>query len=253
MIVFPAIDLKDGLCVRLMQGDPEKVTVYGRDPASVARRWEEEGARWLHVVDLDGAFEKTPRNREAVASIVRSVAIPVQVGGGIRRIETVEEYLLSGVQRVILGTAALRNPELLEEACSLYPRRIALGIDAREGRVAVEGWKETTAEDAVSFVLQFAGLELGAVIYTDIHRDGMQSGVNVEGTRRLLEAIPLPVIASGGVASLADIEALLPLVPLGLLGVITGRAIYNGTLKLREALEFIRSSGRSHGCNQEGK
>lgn len=239
MIVFPAIDLKDGLCVRLMQGDPEKVTVYGLDPASVARRWEEEGAPWLHVVDLDGAFEKTPRNREAIAAIVRSVSIPVQVGGGIRRIETIEEYLFSGVRRVILGTAALRNPELLKEACHLYPGRIALGIDARQGRVAVEGWKETTTEDAVSFVRKFSGLELGAVIYTDIHRDGMQTGVNVDATRRLLEAIPLPVIASGGVASLADIEALLPLVPLGLIGVITGRAIYDGTLKLREALELI--------------
>lgn len=244
MIIFPAIDLKDGLCVRLMQGDPEKVTVYGREPESVARRWEEEGAQWLHVVDLDGAFEKTPKNREAIASIVRSVSIPVQVGGGIRRIETVEEYLFSGVRRVILGTAALRTPELLEESCHLYPRRIALGIDARDGRVAVEGWKETSTEDAVSFVRKFAGLELGAVIYTDIHRDGMQSGVNVEATRRLLEAVSLPVIASGGVASLEDIEALLPLVPLGLAGVITGRAIYSGTLDLREALEFVRNRDR---------
>ena len=239
MIIFPAIDIKDGLCVRLMQGDPERVTVYGSDPVAVARRWQEEGARWLHVVDLDGAFSQTPKNRDVIASMVNAVTIPVQVGGGIRRSATIEDYLGLGVERVILGTAALREPQLLEEACRRFPRRVALGIDARDGQVAIEGWKETTGTDAVSLVRSFSHLELAAVIYTDIHRDGMQSGVNVQATRILLEATDFPVIASGGVATLEDVEALLPLIPLGLLGVITGRAIYNGTLVLSEALALV--------------
>lgn len=240
MIIFPAIDLKDGLCVRLMQGDPERATVYGKDPVAVARRWEQEGAQWLHVVDLDGAFSQAPKNRGVIASIVKAVSIPVQVGGGIRLLNTVEDYLSLGVERVILGTAALRNPEMMEEACRRYPYRIALGVDARNGQVAIEGWKETTDTDVVALVKRFAHLELGPVIYTDIHRDGMQSGVNIDATRRLLESVPLPVIASGGVATLHDIEALLPLVPLGLAGVITGKAIYQGDLNLREALDCVR-------------
>ncbi len=239
MIIFPAIDIKNGLCVRLMQGDPERVTVYGRDPVAVARRWEEAGAQWLHVVDLDGAFSQAPINHEVIARMVKAVSIPVQVGGGIRRQATIEDYLTSGVERVILGTAALREPRVLEEACRSFPRRIALGIDARDGQVAIEGWTETTGTDAVSLVRSLSHLELAAVIYTDIHRDGMQSGVNVQATHTLLEATELPVIASGGVATLEDIEALLPLIPLGLLGVITGRAIYNGTLVLREALALV--------------
>ncbi len=251
MIIFPAIDIKDGLCVRLMQGDPERVTVYGREPVAVAQRWEQEGAQWLHVVDLDGAFSQAPRNREVIASIVDGVSVPVQVGGGIRRVATVEDYLSIGVERVILGTVALREPQLLGEACSRFPGRVALGIDARNGLVAIEGWKETTGMDAVSLIRRFSDLELAAVIYTDIHRDGMQSGVNVEATRSLLEATDFPVIASGGVATLSDIEALLPLVPYGLVGVITGRAIYDGTLVLRDALKLVHEhfSGRSDSTN----
>lgn len=240
MIIFPAIDLKDGLCVRLMQGDPERVTVFGKDPAAMAQHWESEGAQWLHVVDLDGAFARTPKNRDAIIAIADAVSIPVQVGGGIRNLDVMEDYLGAGVERVILGTVALREPQLLEEACRLFPRRVALGIDAREGKVAIEGWKETTGCEVISLVRSFAHLELAAVIYTDIHRDGMQSGVNVQATRGLLEATHFPVIASGGVATLEDIEALLPLIPLGLLGVITGRAIYNGTLALPEALGLVR-------------
>jgi phosphoribosylformimino-5-aminoimidazole carboxamide ribotide isomerase len=240
MIIFPAIDLKDGQCVRLMQGDPERMTVFGKDPAAMARRWEQEGAQWLHVVDLDGAFSREPRNKDAVLAIVNSVSIPVQVGGGIRSLATIQEYLQFGVGRVILGTAALRDPQLLAEACAIHPYKVALGIDAREGKVAIEGWKQTSTTDATSLVRQFAGIELGAIIYTDIQRDGMQTGVNVESTRSLLESTPIPVIASGGVASLADIEALLPLVPMGLMGVITGKAIYTGTLQLREALLRVR-------------
>lgn len=241
MIIYPAIDLKDGQCVRLMQGDMARATVYGTDPVAVARHWEAQGARWLHVVDLDGAFAKTPRNREVIAAIVKAVSVPVQVGGGIRSMETVQRYVDLGVERLVLGTWALREPEVVKKACDRFPERIALGIDARDGFVAVEGWTETTRQEAVAFARRFEGLGLSAVIYTDIRRDGMQSGVNVEATRRLCAAVSTPVIASGGVASWDDIEALLPLVPLGLDGVITGRALYTGTLNLKEALQRLES------------
>lgn len=239
MIIFPAIDLKDGQCVRLMQGDPDRATVYGNDPAAVARRWRDEGAEWLHVVDLDGAFAKEPKNRRAVADILEAVDIPVQLGGGIRNVETVRAYLELGVRRVILGTVALVQPEILEEACALYPGRVLLGIDARDGKVAIEGWKETSDTTAVALVQRLAAHALGGVVYTDIRRDGMQTGVNVEATLQMMQASPLPVIASGGVASLADVEALLPLAKAGLEGVITGRALYTGALDLREALQVV--------------
>lgn len=241
MIIYPAIDLKDGQCVRLMQGDPERATVYGSDPGGMARRWQEEGAQWLHVVDLDGAFSSSPKNRLSIQSIIESVTIPVQVGGGIRSLETVDGYMELGLSRVILGTAALKHPEMLREAAGRYPGRIALGVDARGGKVAVEGWKETSRQDAVSLVRQFEGLPLAAVIYTDIHRDGMQTGVNVEATRQLLAETSLPIIASGGVSTLSDIQALFPLIEMGLEGVITGRALYNGTLELKDALDLVRA------------
>lgn len=246
MIIFPAIDIKDGLCVRLMQGDPGRATVYGKDPAAVARQWESHGAEWLHVVDLDGAFSKQPVNGAAIREIAESVSIPVQVGGGIRTIENAKDYLSAGIARVILGTAALRDPEMVAEACGLYPGRIALGLDARDGLVAVEGWKEATRTDAVSLVRRFEHLALAAVIYTDIRRDGMQTGVNIEATRKLVEATRVPVIASGGVSTLSDVVNLLPLVQLGLLGVITGRAIYEGTLNLREAIARARQAPDSN-------
>jgi len=242
MIIFPAIDLKNGVCVRLMQGDPERATIYGKDPVAVARHWESKGAEWLHVVDLDGAFTKRPVNGGIIRSIAESLSIPVQVGGGLRTLENIESYISAGIARVILGTAALRDPGMLEEACGRYPGRIALGLDARNGMVAVEGWKEATGTDAVEFVRRFENQPLAAVIYTDIHRDGMQSGVNIEATRRLIESTKIPVIASGGVSTMEDVERLLPLVPLGLLGVITGRAIYEGTLDLGEAIRRARGA-----------
>ncbi len=233
--------------MRLMQGDPERATVYGKDPVAMARHWEEEGAEWLHLVDLDGAFTKQPVNDAIVLQIARSLSIPVEVGGGIRNLESIDRYLSGGVARVIIGTAALRRPEMLEEACGLYPGRIALGLDARDGLVAVEGWKESTRTNAVDLVMRFKGLELAAVIYTDIHRDGMQTGVNIEATRRLMELTGMPVIASGGVSSLRDIEALLDLGPPGLLGVITGRAVYEGTLDLKQAIACARKTPDADG------
>ncbi|MBC7360062.1 MAG: 1-(5-phosphoribosyl)-5-[(5-phosphoribosylamino)methylideneamino]imidazole-4-carboxamide isomerase [Desulfacinum sp.] len=244
MILFPAIDLKEGRCVRLMQGHMDKATVYGTDPVEVALRWEAAGAQWLHVVDLDGAFAKTPKNRDVVARIVQAVKIPVQLGGGIRSEETAAAYLDLGVRRVILGTAATRDPAIVERVCGRFPGRVALGIDARNGLVAVEGWTETTDLQAVSFARRFEGLPVAALIYTDIHRDGMQSGVNIEATAELCRAVTIPVIASGGVAGWMDIEALLPLVPLGLEGVITGRALYTGALDLQDALRRLRERER---------
>ena len=244
MIIFPAIDLKGGVCVRLMQGDPERATIYGKDPVAVAKHWEAEGAEWLHVVDLDGAFSKAPVNNGIIREIAKSASIPIQVGGGIRTFENIEDYISAGIARVIIGTAALRQPEIIEHACRRYPGSIALGLDARDGKVAVEGWKESTATDAISLVARFEGLPLAAIIYTDIQRDGMQTGVNIEATRRLIEATSIPVIASGGVSTLEDIRRLLPLVPLGLLGVITGRAIYEGTLNLSDAIKVAAKGGR---------
>lgn len=241
MIIYPAIDLKEGQCVRLRQGDMARATVYGTDPVAIARHWEAQGAQWLHVVDLDGAFAKTPKNRDVIGAIVKAVSIPVQLGGGLRSMETLQHYIDLGVRRLILGTWALRDPKVVEMACQRFPGRIALGIDARHGYVAVEGWTETTQVDAVAFAQRFDQAGLSAIIYTDIQRDGMQSGVNVEATRRLCAALTTPVIASGGVASWDDIQALLPLVPLGLDGVITGKALYTGTLNLQEALQRLQS------------
>jgi len=246
VIVIPAIDLKDGQCVRLKQGKFDHVTVFGDDPPAIARRWESLGAEWLHVVDLDGAVGRSPKNRGAIKSVINSVKVPVQVGGGIRNMDTIDEYIEMGVSRVILGTVALKNPDLVEEASEKYPGQIALGIDAKDGKVAVEGWTEVTHRTPIEIAGSFEHLPLAAIIYTDIHRDGMQSGVNIEGTRALAEATKIPVIASGGVSTIDDIRALLPLEPVGVVGVITGRAIYTGSLDLAEAVALAKSKGNSH-------
>lgn len=242
MIIFPAIDLKDGVCVRLMQGDPERRTVYGTDPMAVARRWQGEGAEWLHIVDLDGAFASNPKNRRVILEIAAALEIPIQVGGGIRTLEAIEGYLEAGIARVILGTAACTEPDFLTLACDRFPNRIALGLDARDGKVAVRGWRETTAVEVLTLAGSVRELGLAAIIYTDIQRDGMQSGVNLEATRRLLDATQVPVIASGGVAGIDDLTALLPLVPLGLAGVITGKALYSGALTLKDALRVAKAA-----------
>ncbi|MCL6622628.1 MAG: 1-(5-phosphoribosyl)-5-[(5-phosphoribosylamino)methylideneamino]imidazole-4-carboxamide isomerase [Syntrophobacterales bacterium] len=238
MIVFPAIDIKGGRCVRLKQGRADQETVYGDDPAAMGRKWEAAGAAWLHVVDLDGAFSSRPQNLEAIRRLRRAVSIPIQLGGGIRTLAVMEDYFALGIDRLILGTAVLKDPDLTARALTAYPGRIAVGLDARDGRLAVEGWTETTEATAVAVAQALAPLKPAALIYTDIVRDGVKTGPNLAATRALAEAVDLPVIASGGVSSLEDIRALKALEPVGVIGVITGRALYDGLLDLREAIRL---------------
>jgi phosphoribosylformimino-5-aminoimidazole carboxamide ribotide isomerase len=240
MIVIPAIDLKDGKCVRLEQGLMDRDTVYSDNPAATARHWQEEGGELLHIVDLDGAFAGEPKNRAAIEQIVKAIDIPAQLGGGIRDLATIEAYLALGLSRVIIGTAAQRDPQLVTEACRRFPGQIVVGIDAKNGMVAVQGWAEVTGITAVELAKKFAGDGVAAIIYTDIARDGMLQGPNLEATRALAQAAGIPVIASGGVSSLKDIENLLAIEQYGVTGVITGKAIYSGSLDLREAVELTR-------------
>ena len=240
MIVIPAIDLKVGKCVRLEQGLMEKDTVYSDNPAEMARHWQAEGGELLHLVDLDGAFAGVPKNREAIQAIVAAVDIPTELGGGIRDLETIEAYLSLGIDRVILGTVAKENPALVGEACRRFPGRIVVGIDAKGGLVAVRGWAEMTEKKAIDLAREMEGLGVTAIIYTDIARDGMMQGPNLEATAALAEAISIPVIASGGVSSLDDIRNLLKIEASGIEGVITGKAIYTGSLNLREAVELTK-------------
>lgn len=240
MLVIPAIDLKEGKCVRLEQGLMDKDTVFNDDPASQALEWQAEGAELLHIVDLDGAFAGEPKNRSAIEAIIKAIAIPAQLGGGIRDIATIEAYLGLGLSRVIIGTAAQRNPELVREACAKFPGRIVVGIDAKNGMVAVQGWAEVTDVTAVDLAKRFEGFGVSAIIYTDISRDGMLQGPNIEATRALAEAVAIPVIASGGVSSLKDIENLLAIEQSGVTGVITGKAVYTGAIRLAEAIALTK-------------
>ncbi len=242
MIIYPAIDLRKGRCVRLYQGDPEKETIYHEDPVIVAKRWETMGAEWLHVVDLDGAFEGEPIQKELVVKIANSVGIPIQVGGGIRNSDDVEFYLSSGVARVIIGTMALRKPDWFVSVCEKFPKRIGLAIDAREGMVAIKGWKESTNVSAMDIVEKWDNLPIGAIIYTDISRDGTQRGINFEGTRLLVEKSRNPVVASGGVGSIEDVIKLRHLEEKGLDGVIIGRALYSGSVDFKKALEIAATT-----------
>jgi phosphoribosylformimino-5-aminoimidazole carboxamide ribotide isomerase len=240
MIVIPAIDIKNGKCVRLQQGRMDRETVFGEDPSAMARRWEGDGAEMIHVVDLDGAVEKKPKNLASIKKILDTVKVPLQVGGGIRDIDTIGMYVDVGVQRIIIGTEAIRNPSLVQEACKRYPGRIVVGIDARNGLVAIEGWTETTRTQAVDLARMFEDSGVAAINFTDIHRDGMQTGPNLEATQKLAESISIPVVASGGVSTLMDIQNLIPLEPSGVIGVITGKALYAGTLDLKEAIALTR-------------
>ncbi len=244
MILYPAIDLKGGECVRLVHGDMDRATVFNTDPAAQAAEFEAQGFEYLHVVDLDGAFAGQPVNAAAVEAILARVAMPVQLGGGIRELRTIEGWLARGVRRVIIGTAAVRDPDLVREAARLFPNQVAVGIDARDGTVAVEGWAMASQISAPDLGRRFEDAGVAAVIYTDISRDGALMGLNIEGTIALAEAIAIPVIASGGLASLADIERLLAPDCAKIAGAISGRALYDGRLDPTEALKLIRDYGK---------
>ena len=241
MILFPAIDLKDGVAVRLEQGDMARAIVFHRDPAWQAHAFETQGFEYLHIVDLDGAFAGKPINQAAVERILETVACPVQLGGGMRDLATIEGWLEKGVNRVIIGTAAVRNPELVKEAARLHPGRVAVGLDARDGKVAVEGWAATSELSALELAQRFENAGVAAVVYTDVARDGMLRGLNLDATIALAEAISIPVIASGGLASLDDVRALMQPRAHKLAGAIAGRALYDGRLDPTQALRLIRS------------
>jgi phosphoribosylformimino-5-aminoimidazole carboxamide ribotide isomerase len=245
MLLIPAIDLKDGKCVRLQQGDMKAVTTFGEDPAAMARRWIDAGARRLHLVDLNGAFAGRPVNEGAVKAILREVGdeIPVQLGGGIRDLDTIERYLDDGIGYVVIGTAAVKNPGFLKDACSAFGGHVIVGLDAKDGRVATDGWSKLTGHEVADLAKKFEDYGVEGVIYTDIGRDGMLTGINVDATVRLARALSIPVIASGGLAGLADIEQLCAVEGEGISGVICGRSIYTG------ALDFATAQQRADALN----
>jgi phosphoribosylformimino-5-aminoimidazole carboxamide ribotide isomerase len=242
LIIIPAVDLKEGKCVRLSQGRMDRESVYSDHPVEMAKHWESRGAERLHVVDLNGAVAGKPVHRSLVSEISQSLRIPVEVGGGIRDFATIEDYLSSGVRWVILGTTAFQNRSFVEEACRQFPGRVIVGIDAKGGRVAIRGWSEVVSLDAVDLAKQFEGKGLSAIIFTDIERDGMSTGLNLESTRRLSTSTSIPVIASGGVSRMEDIEHLLALESEGVIGVIVGRALYTGQIDLQEAIRIAKFS-----------
>ncbi|MBX3534887.1 MAG: 1-(5-phosphoribosyl)-5-[(5-phosphoribosylamino)methylideneamino]imidazole-4-carboxamide isomerase [Xanthobacteraceae bacterium] len=242
MILFPAIDLKNGEAVRLQQGDMARATVFNSNPAKQAKQFEEQGFDWLHLVDLDGAFAGKPVNALAVAQILKAVKIPVQLGGGIRNMKTVEAWLGEGISRVIIGTAAVREPAFVKEAARKFPGKIAIGIDARGGKVAISGWAEETQLEAVEVAKLFEGAGVAALIYTDVERDGMLQGLNLDSTIALSEAVSIPVIASGGFASINDVKALLEPRAKKLEGAIAGRALYDGRIDPAEALALLKGA-----------
>ena len=237
MLLIPAIDLKDGHCVRLKQGDMDQSTTFGEDPAAMARKWVDAGARRLHLVDLNGAFAGQPKNKAAIKAILAEVGadIPVQLGGGIRDLDTIERYIDAGLEYVIIGTAAVKNPGFLKDACSAFGGHIIVGLDAKDGKVATDGWSKLTGPEVVDLAKKFEDWGVESIIYTDIGRDGMLSGINVEATVKLAQALTIPVIASGGLAGMADIEKLCEVEDEGVEGVICGRAIYSGDLDFAAA------------------
>jgi phosphoribosylformimino-5-aminoimidazole carboxamide ribotide isomerase len=241
MLIIPAIDLKDGKCVRLIQGRMQEETVYSDDPQAVARRWVDAGAQMIHVVDLDAAVHGTPFNQTRIADIIQTAGVPVQVGGGMRDVEAVAECLETGAHRVIIGTAAIENPSFVRDICRIYPGHIAVGIDARQGRVAIRGWTRTTETFAVDLARRLEDAGVCAIIFTDIQRDGMQVGPNIEETKKLAESVHIPVIASGGVGTIEHIRSLMTLEAVGVTGVITGKALYSGSLRFEEALALTRA------------
>jgi phosphoribosylformimino-5-aminoimidazole carboxamide ribotide isomerase len=240
MLLIPAIDLKDGHCVRLEQGDMDKATIFSDNPAEMARHWVNMGARRLHLVDLNGAFAGKPKNESAIKAILREVGdeIPVQLGGGIRDLETIERLLDDGLDTIIIGTAAVKNPGFLQEACIAFGGHIMVGLDAKDGKVATDGWSKLTGHEVIDLAKKYEDYGVEAIIYTDIGRDGMLKGINIEATLKLAQAVSIPVIASGGLTSLADIDALCDIENDGVMGVIAGRAIYNGQINLASAQKY---------------
>ena len=232
MLLIPAIDLKDGHCVRLIQGDMDQSTTFGEDPAAMAAKWLDAGARRLHLVDLNGAFAGQPKNLSAIKSILKegNGEIPVQLGGGIRDLDTIERYIDLGIEYLIIGTAAVKNPGFLQDACSAFPGHIIVGLDAKDGKVAIDGWSKLTGQDVIETAKRFEGWGVESIIYTDIGRDGMLTGINIDATVKLAQSLKIPVIASGGLAGMADIEALCKVQDEGVEGVLCGRAIYTGDL-----------------------
>ncbi len=237
MLIIPAIDLKDGRCVRLQQGDMDSATVFSEDPVAMARHWAAQGARRLHIVDLNGAVAGKPKNEKVIREMITAVGetLPIQLGGGIRDLDTIESYIDAGVGYVIIGTAAVRNPGFLHDACYAFPGHIIVGLDAKDGKVAVEGWSKMTGHDVVDLGKKFEDFGVEALVYTDIGRDGMLTGVNVEATLKLAQAIRTPIIASGGLNSVKDVQAVCKLVPEGIVGAIAGRALYEGKLDFKKA------------------
>ena len=243
MILYPAIDLKDGVCVRLQQGLMEKATVFNQNPADQAREFAAQGFHSIHVVDLNGAFEGRPVNADAVSAILAAVQIPVQLGGGIRTLDSISQWLQHGIARVILGTAAVRDPALVRQACARFPGKIAVGIDAKDGKVAVQGWAETSELTAVDLARRFEDTGVSAIIYTDIGRDGMLTGLNLDATAAIARAVKIPVIASGGLAGIEDVKRLISPQYAMIAGAIAGRALYDGRLDPKEALDL---TARAH-------
>ncbi len=237
MIIIPAIDIKDGKCVRLFKGEEEKVTVFSDHPSEVAKEWEDAGAKWIHVVDLDGAFSGKPKNYNVIKSIVDTVSCPVQVGGGIRNIDTVREYVKMGVKRIILGTAAFSDQDFLRNACSEFPQEIAVGIDTKNGKIAVKGWTEVIDQGTQEVMRNLQEVGVSIVLNTNIDRDGTMEGINIDGAREFIEQSPIPVIASGGIATMEDLEKLASIEHLGLYGAILGKSIYTGSVNLKEAIQ----------------
>ena len=240
MLIIPAIDIKGGKCVRLKQGRADQETIFSDDPVAMGLKWQDAGAQLLHVVDLDGAFSSKPQNLEVIRGLRRALTIPMQLGGGIRTLDTIAMYLDMGIDRVILGTVIWKDPELVARALAAYPGRIAVGLDAKDGLLAVEGWTQTSTLKVLDAAKSLEPLKPAALIYTDIARDGVKRGVNIEATKNLAQAVDLPIIASGGVSTIDDIAALLPLEPFGVMGVITGRALYDGSLDLAEAIRLAQ-------------
>ncbi len=246
MLLIPAIDLKDGQCVRLRQGEMEGATVFSDNPAAMAKHWLDSGARRLHLVDLNGAFAGKPKNLGAIKQILAEIdgSIPVQLGGGIRSLETIEQYLDIGLSYVIIGTAAVKTPGFLHEACDAFPGHVVVGLDAKDGKVAVDGWSKITGHDVIDLAKRFEDYGVEAIVYTDIGRDGMLSGVNIDATVKLAQALHIPVIASGGLTNLDDVRALCAVESEGISGAITGRAIYEGTIDFKTAQELADKLGK---------